>query len=216
MAYADTTLARERMIEDQIRSRGVTDPRVLEALRAVPREEFIPAEFRQLAYDDRALPIGYDQTISQPFIVAYMTQQLRVEPASRVLEIGTGSGYQAAVLSKLAAHVYSIERIRELQAAAMDTFRRIGIANASFRVGDGTLGWSDEAPFDRIIITAGAPRVPPTLLDQLGPSGILVAPIGGMQNQQVVRLERVEDRLIETPLLGCRFVRLLGEEGWKT
>ncbi len=248
MIFSLLSEQRRRMVEDQIRHRGVTDERVLSALASVPRESFIPPEFQDLAYEDRAVPIGLDQTISQPYIVAYMTEQLQVSPHHRVLEIGTGTGYQTAVLSRLAACVYSVERLGSLQGRAAEILSQLGIGNVRFRVGDGTLGWIDsplkksesgtsncvfdsatqgeprckvvfqraveEAPFDRIMVTAAAPRVPPSLLDQLADGGILIAPLGGWQNQHVTRIERSGDNLIETPLLACRFVKLLGEEGW--
>lgn len=214
MIFSLLSEQRRRMVEDQIRHRGVTDERVLSALASVPRESFIPPEFQDLAYEDRAVPIGLDQTISQPYIVAYMTEQLQVSPHHRVLEIGTGTGYQTAVLSRLAACVYSVERLGSLQGRAAEILSQLGIGNVRFRVGDGTLGWIEEAPFDRIMVTAAAPRVPPSLLDQLADGGILIAPLGGWQNQHVTRIERSGDNLIETPLLACRFVKLLGEEGW--
>lgn len=202
------------MIEDQIRHRGVTDARVLDAMGSIPRELFVPPESRCMAYEDRAVPIGLGQTISQPFIVAYMTEQLRVTPMCRVLEVGTGTGYQTAVLSRLAQRVFSIERIAPLQLTAEAVLRELGIENVRFRVGDGTLGWPEHAPFDRILVTAGGPRIPPSLLEQLDDGGIMIAPLGSWQEQHIMRIEREGDRFTETQLLGCRFVRLLGEEGW--
>lgn len=206
--------ARRCMIFEQIHQRGVQDPRVLDAMDAVPRERFVPDHLRHAAYDDQALPIADGQTISQPYIVAYMTAQLDVRPTDRVLEIGTGTGYQCAVLARLARDVYSIERIESLHLAAHDRLARLELANVHLRVGDGTLGWPEEAPFDRVMITAGAPEVPPRVLDQLADGGRLVAPLGGDDQQRIVIVQRRGDRLIETPLIACRFVKLIGESGW--
>lgn len=206
--------ARQLMVENQIRARGVCDERVLSAMRRIPREFFIPLEDRALAYEDRALPIGLGQTISQPFIVAYMTEQLEVRPAARVLEIGTGSGYQTAILTHLAAYVYTIERVAALQDRARTSLAKLKIENVSFRLADGSLGWPEQQPFDRIIVTAAAPKPPPTLTAQLVDGGLMIIPVGGADEQTILRVERFGTRLIETPMLACRFVRLIGQEGW--
>ena len=206
---------RERMVNSQLMSRGIVDQRVLHAMRTIAREVFVPTEWKASAYDDRALPIGHDQTISQPYIVAYMTELLRVEPRSRVLEIGTGTGYQTAVLATLGQHVYTIERIAALSEVAGLILRDLAVNNVSLRVGDGTLGWCEEQPFDRIMLTAGGPRVPGTLLDQLADGGILVAPIGSRHEQHIVRVTRRGPDFLQTQHLPCRFVKLVGQEGWE-
>jgi len=203
------------MIDQQIRSRGVSDLRVLDAMMSVPRERFVPSDACSSAYDDCALPIAAGQTISQPFIVAYMTQQLMVEPHHRILEIGTGSGYQCAILARLAAHVYSVERIDDLRIAAARTLADLGLTNVTLRGGDGSLGLPEFAPYDRILVTAAAPRIPLALLDQLVDNGRLVIPIGGPCEQEIVVVVRDGVRTIETSMLGCRFVKLLGEQGWQ-
>jgi protein-L-isoaspartate(D-aspartate) O-methyltransferase len=202
------------MIHDQIRSRGVFDERVLAVIEAVPREMFLPKEQCGLAYEDRALPVGFGQTISQPYIVAYMTEQLEVRPESRVLEVGTGTGYQTAILARLAAQVYSVERITELAQRARGILAMLGIANATITVGDGSRGLPSAQPFDRIIVTAAAPKVPDALSSQLADGGLMIVPVGGANEQTIVRVERFGTRLIETPMLACRFVKLIGEEGW--
>jgi protein-L-isoaspartate(D-aspartate) O-methyltransferase len=169
----------------------VSDPRVLAAMESVPREEFVPAHLREAAYDDRALPIGAGQTISQPAVVAYMTECLRLSPDSRVLEVGTGSGYQAAVLAETARDVFSIERIEKLASSAADRLARLGYDNVRVRHGDGALGWPEEAPFDAVIVSAAAAAIPPALLEQVGPRGRMILPLGGPDDPQVlVLLER--------------------------
>jgi protein-L-isoaspartate(D-aspartate) O-methyltransferase len=206
--------ARHRMVEDQIRARGVSDPRVLDAMAGVPRERFLPSPRPELAYEDRALPLDCGQTISQPFMVAYMTELLEVAPASRVLEVGTGSGYQAAVLARLAQEVHTIERLDALRRQAEATIRSLGITNVFFHGGDGSLGLPEEAPFDRILVTAGAPRVPQRLIEQLADGGRMVIPVGDADEQTIVLVERRGQRTIETPMLGCRFVPLIGQHAW--
>lgn len=212
--HSDYLLARRNMIQQQIRDRGVRDPRVLEAMMAVPREEFLPPLQRHNAYDDRALALDHGQTISQPYIVAYMTEQLAVQPHHRVLEIGTGSGYQCAILSKLAEHVYSIERIDALRKGAAEALERLGVQNVTLRGGDGTMGLPEFAPYDRIMVTAAGPRVPQVLIDQLVEGGRLVIPIGGAMDQTIVVASKSGGRIIETATIGCRFVKLIGKEGW--
>ena len=202
------------MIEDQIRCRGVRDPHVLEAMTKVAREKFIPEHIQSAAYEDRALPIGEGQTISQPFIVAYMTQKLALTPSCRVLEVGTGTGYQTAILALLCKHVYTIERIASLQQLATEVLSSLHISNVSLTVGDGSMGLQKAAPFDRILVTAGAPRVPQPLVDQLTDGGCLVAPVGGLAEQTIVVVVREGSRTMETPYLACRFVKLIGEQAW--
>ena len=206
---------RRRMIDEQIRPRGVCDPRVLDAMMSVPRESFVAPNLRTSTYEDRALPIAAGQTISQPYIVAYMTQQLAVEPHHRVLEVGTGSGYQCAILARLAAHVYSVERIDDLRVAAARRLADLGITNVTLCAGDGTLGLAEFAPYDRILVTAAAPRIPPALVEQLVDRGRLVIPIGGATEQTIVVVTRDGPRTFETSTLGCRFVKLIGQEGWR-
>jgi protein-L-isoaspartate(D-aspartate) O-methyltransferase len=175
---------RLRMVEEQIEARGVKNPRVLDAMRRVPRDRFVPADISHLAYEDSALPIGHSQTISQPYIVAYMTEALDVQPHHRVLEIGTGSGYQAAVLSGLAKEVYTIEIVPPLAARARQTLEAMGYANVHVREGDGYAGWPEHAPFDRVIVTAAPDRIPQPLIDQLATGGIMVIPVGERNSMQ--------------------------------
>ncbi len=215
MDDTDRSLERARMVESQIRRRGITDARVLSALRTVPRDRFVPEALRGQAYSDQALRVGHGQTISQPYVVAAMTAAARVGPEDRVLEIGTGSGYQAAVLSLVAADVYTIERIPELASSAQDLLEELGCRNVRVRVGDGSLGWPEEAPFRAILVTAGAPEPPPSLLGQLDPEGgRLVVPVGGPEQQELVCVEREGTTWLTERLMACRFVLLLGAEGW--
>lgn len=202
------------MVQSQIRARGITEPRVLEAMETVPRERFVLPEDAADAFTDRALGIACGQTISQPFMVASMTDALLLQPHHRVLEIGTGSGYQAAILARLADHVYTIERLVPLKEKAESLLQLLGMTNISYRVGDGSLGWPEEAPFDGIIVTAGAPRIPQALIDQLADNGRLVIPIGNTVEQTLTIVERTGHRTREMPQYPCRFVRLLGEQGW--
>ena len=205
----------EGWIDEQLVARGIGDPRVLDAMRRVPRELFVPAASRPLAYTDRALPIGSGQTISQPFMVAAMTEALMLEGTEHVLEIGTGSGYQAAILAELAAHVVTVERRPELANAARATLASLGYQNVEVVVGDGTLGLGDRAPFDRILVTAGAPHVPEALTRQLsGQRGRLVIPVGTPAQQWLTIVVRDGDRLTETSGDSCVFVRLLGRDAW--
>jgi protein-L-isoaspartate(D-aspartate) O-methyltransferase len=204
------------MVEEQIRLRGVHDPRVLDAMASIPRERFVPLAERASAYEDRALSIDLGQTISQPFIVAYMTELLAVMPDSKVLEIGTGSGYQTAVLGRLARTVHSVERIDALRERAAHTIAALRLTNIVLHTGDGSLGLPAFAPFDRIIVTAAAPRIPTPLVEQLVDNGRLVIPVGGNTEQTIVRVVRQGSRTIETPMLACRFVKLIGREGWES
>ncbi len=212
-AYAQ---ARVRMVDEQIVARGVGDPRVLEAMRDLPRHTFVPADLRHAAYEDRPLPIGSGQTISQPYMVAVMTAVLGVGSGHRVLEVGTGSGYQAAVLGRLAGQLVSVERMPDLAARADEVLRSLGLSNVRVVVGDGSRGWSEGQPYDRILVTAGAPEVPTPLLDQLAPGGTLVVPVGSRMTQQllVVRRSPAGDRLVTETLDHCVFVPLVGAHGW--
>ena len=205
----------ETMIRQQVIERGLRDARVLDALRAVPRERFLPAAVRDEAYADRPADIGHGQTISQPYIVALMTHRLALQGGERVLEVGTGSGYQTAVLAKLAGEVYSVERVKPLLDAAWERLMCLGIRNARFRHGDGTLGWPDAAPFDRVLIGAGGPVLPERLLlDQLADGGLAVLPVGPADKQMLVEVRRRADRLVTNDVCPCRFVKLIGAEGW--
>ncbi len=206
--------AQRRMVDEQLRPRGISDPRVLEAMLEVPRHFFVPDEFQDQAYADRALPIEAEQTISQPFIVAYMTQALQAEPEARVLEIGTGSGYQAAILSRLVTHVYTVERHAALAEQAAERFAYLGYDNISIHVGDGTAGWPEHAPYDNAIVTAAGPRVPRALIKQVRRGGTIVLPVGGRKKQQ---LRRLTVRLLGATYenLGkVQFVPLVGQDGW--
>lgn len=206
---------RRWMVETQIILRGVKDQRVINAMLKVPRHRFVPEELRERAYDDMALPIGEGQTISQPYMVAVMTELLEPDMAHRVLEIGTGSGYQAAVLAEIAKEVYTIERIASLSERARSIVRELGYENIFFKVGDGTLGWPEEAPFDRIIITAAAPEIPQTLIEQLNDGGIIVAPVGSRYSQILVKGIKKKGSLITEESVPCVFVPLVGEMGWR-
>jgi protein-L-isoaspartate(D-aspartate) O-methyltransferase len=196
------------MVETQIRARGVKDGRVLETLGRLPRHLFVPPDMVPYAYSDEPLPVGEGQTISQPYIVAYMTEALSLEGGERVLEVGTGSGYQTAVLAELAAEVYSVEIIGSLSAQAQSVLNKLGYRNIHFLVGDGSLGWPEEAPFDRIIVTAAASQMPASLRDQLAEGGRLVLPLGAA-SQELVLVTRRGDDFAETRLLPVRFVPLI-------
>lgn len=204
---------RMKMVKDQIMERGVKDPAVLKSMMSVPRHKFVPDKFISRAYDDTPLPIGYGQTISQPYIVAYMTEILHVDKKSKVLEVGTGSGYQAAVLSPLVNHVYTIEIIPELASSAAARLKDLGYHNITVATGDGYYGWSQHAPFDAIIVTAAAGHIPPPLLDQLKPNGRMVIPVGGaFMIQNLVLVEKDKYGNITTRnLMPVRFVPLTGK-----
>jgi protein-L-isoaspartate(D-aspartate) O-methyltransferase len=206
---------RAEMIEKQLRRRGVVDTAVLAAMMDVPRHEFVPAELRSRAYGDLPLPIGGGQTISQPYMVAAMTAALRLRTSDRVLEIGTGCGYHAAVLSRLAKDIFSIERRAELASSACATLGRLGYANAHVHCGDGTLGLPDLAPFDAILVAAAAPAVPKPLLAQLAEGGRMIVPVGSPEHQELLFIERHGDAFPAKPLEGCRFVPLVGYHGWQ-
>lgn len=202
------------MVEYQLRRRGIHDQRVLQAMEEVPRHEFIPEPERHRAYHDQPVSIGEDQTISQPYIVAVMTQFLSVEPENKVLEIGTGTGYQAAVLSRLSGQVYTIERHATLAERAEEIFRRIGYQNIHVVVGDGTRGLPDHAPYDRILVAAAAPSVPPPLLEQLSEGGRMIIPVGSSDTQVLQFLRKSQGEIFTSNLEGCRFVPLIGEGGF--
>jgi len=206
---------REEMVRRQIEARGVRDPRVLAAMRKVPRHLFVSEALRHKAYEDYPLPIGEQQTISQPYIVAEMSQALDLTPDDRVLEIGTGSGYQAAVLAEIVFRVYTIERLHNLYVRARRLFDTLRYHNIVTRYSDGTLGWKDEGPFDAIIVTAGAPAVPEALVSQLAPGGRLVVPVGDQFAQELVKVVKSPAGVREHKLGGCRFVKLIGEQGWR-
>lgn len=205
---------REEMVQRQIEARGVTDRNVLEAMRKVPRQLFVGEALRDQAYGDFPLPIGEQQTISQPFIVAEMTQALQLSETDRVLEIGTGSGYQTAILATIAYRVFTIERIHALLVKARQLFDQLKYYNIITRLGDGTAGWAEEGPFDAIMVTAGAPRIPEKLVAQLSPGGRLVVPVGDQHSQELMKIVRDEHGIRKTNLGGCRFVKLVGEYGW--
>jgi protein-L-isoaspartate(D-aspartate) O-methyltransferase len=202
------------MVEEQIRARGVADPRVLGAMAKVPRHLFVEEALRDRGYTDRALPIGDKQTISQPYMVAIMSEALELRGCERVLEIGTGSGYQTAILSELAESVFSIERIAPLAQAARRRLEALGCYNVLIQIGDGTIGWNEHAPFDAILVTAGAPSIPRPLLDQLKVGGRLVLPMGEDAAQELVRLRKDEQGIHEEALGECRFVKLIGRHAW--
>jgi len=207
--------ARERMVEDQLVNRGISDLPVLAAVSRVERHRFVAEALRVRAYDDKPLPIGERQTISQPYMVGLMTQALELRGHERVLEVGTGCGYQTAILAELAATVYTVERLAVLAAAARATLDAFGYTNVVTRVGDGSLGWAEEGPFDAILVTAGSPKVPRPLVAQLGMGARLVFPSGEEELQTLVRIRKEEGGLYEEHLGDCRFVKLVGRYGWR-
>ena len=205
----------ERMIQQQVVERGLRDARVLGAMRATPRAAFFPADAAESAYADRPADIGHGQTISQPYMVALMTHRLALTGAERVLEVGTGSGYQTAVLARLAAEVYSVERVKPLLDVAWERLAELGLRNVHYRHGDGTAGWPEAAPFDRVLIAAAAPELPERLLrTQLADGGLAVLPVGPAEQQMLVEVRRDGERLVTTDVCPCRFVKLIGVEGW--
>jgi protein-L-isoaspartate(D-aspartate) O-methyltransferase len=206
---------RERMVDEQLARRGVSDVRVLEAMRRVPRHLFVDEALRERAYGDHPLPIGEEQTISQPYIVALMTSLLVLDDRLKVLEVGTGSGYQTAVLAELARRVCSIERIPRLAQRARAALEGLGYANVWIRVGNGTLGWPDEAPFDRILVAAGGPSVPSPLFDQLVEGGRMVVPLGDEVNQTLTLVEKVRGEMVTSLHGDCKFVKLVGKYAWE-
>lgn len=210
-SVADFAAQRERMVKEQLVMRGISAERVLAAMRKVPREEFVPEQFRGASYEDGPLAIGYDQTISQPFIVAFMTEQLRPSAKDRVLEIGTGSGYQAAILAELVAEIYSIEIIEPLAKTAEATLQRLGYKNVHVKAGDGYKGWPEHAPFDAIIVTCAPDRVPQPLTEQLKDGGRMIIPVGGLGEQELYLLEKRNGQLEQRAVLPVRFVPMAGE-----
>jgi protein-L-isoaspartate(D-aspartate) O-methyltransferase len=205
---------RDRMVTNQLTARKINDPYVIAAMRSVPRHEFVPEILREHAYEDRPLDIGHGQTISQPYMVALMTQLLRLRPDDRVLEVGAGSGYQAAVLASIAQEVVSVERIAPIARTAATRLKDLGYLNVEVCVGDGTLGWPAGAPYDAIIVTAGSPTLPAALKGQLADGGRLVCPVGPREMQQLVRVTRTGDQFTHEEGIGCIFVPLIGDEGW--
>jgi len=207
---------RQKMVEEQLKPRGIHDERVLAAMAKVPREAFVPENLRAQSYADSALPIGHDQTISQPFIVAYMTEQLRLQPSDRVLEIGTGSGYHAAVLAELAKEVYTVEIVEPLAKDASARLARLDYNNAHVKIGDGYQGWPEVAPFDAIIVTCAPDKVPEPLAQQLKEGGRMIIPVGsGMMDQQLYLLEKTNGELAQRAILPVRFVPMAGEAAKK-
>lgn len=202
---------RERMVKSQVAMRGLTNERVLTAMRKVPREEFVPEKMRARSYTDRPLPIGYDQTISQPFIVAFMTEKLELKPTDRVLEIGTGSGYQAAILGELAAEVYTIEIIAPLGKSAEETLRRLGYKNVHVKIGDGYKGWPEHTPYDAVIVTCAPDHVPRALAEQVEEGGRIIIPVGPAGAQELFLLEKKDGKLRQRAVLPVRFVPMTGE-----
>ena len=211
----DFEAARRRMVDQQLTARGITDPRVAAAFRKVPRHLFVPLDLEDSAYEDRPLSIGSGQTISQPYMVALMTSQLRLQGHERVLEIGTGSGYQTAILAELALEVFTVERLPELLSAARTRLEMLGSGNVHLRPADGSLGWPEHAPYDAIIVTAAAPDVPAPLPDQLAEGGRLVLPIGGPEGQILARFEKRHGKTLRQDIARCVFVPLVGEYGWQ-
>jgi protein-L-isoaspartate(D-aspartate) O-methyltransferase len=206
--------AQRQQLVESLRASGIEDERTLAAIASVPREHFVDEVYAALSYEDRALPIHMGQSISQPLMVATMTQALHLHGQERVLEIGTGSGYQTAVLSYLAAWVYSVERIQQLAAIASKRLSKLGMRNVTIYVGDGSLGWPDEAPYDRILVTAAAPDIPLQLYEQLAIWGVMVLPVGGSDHQELIAVQRAPWGQEKHRLGGCMFVPLVGEAGW--
>jgi protein-L-isoaspartate(D-aspartate) O-methyltransferase len=206
---------RKEMVKRQIEARGITDERVVSAMLTIPRHLFVSEALQDQAYGDFPLPIGEQQTISQPYIVAEMTQALNLTGQDRVLEIGTGSGYQTAILSRMVYRVYTIERLHSLLANAQKLFDQLKYYNIVTRYSDGTTGWKEKSPFDAIIVTAGAPEIPTILVDQLTDGGRMVIPVGNQFTQELIRVVKEKDDVQKSNLGGCRFVKLVGEHGWK-
>jgi protein-L-isoaspartate(D-aspartate) O-methyltransferase len=205
---------RERMVQEQLQPRGITDIRVLQAMADVPRHRFVDEAFQAQAYGDHPLPIGGDQTISQPLVVAAMTQVLQLTGTEKVLEIGTGSGYQAAVLSRLCEKVYTVERINSLLAGSRKVFDTLHYYNILSRLDDGTMGWQEYAPYDAIIVTAGGPEIPQPLVDQLADNGRMVIPVGEREVQELHLVKKVDGEVIVEKMESVRFVSLIGAHGW--
>lgn len=215
MTQIDYRLARERMVVNQLVRRGIADKRVLQAMGCVPRDRFVEEALIGEAYNDHPLPIGCKQTISQPYMVGFMTEALCLKGCERVLEIGTGSGYQTAVLASVAASVYTIERIPALLDKARSVLASLGFANVAYKAFDGTLGWIECAPFDAILVTAAGPSIPKPLLGQLADGGRLVIPVGDRDGQELIKIVRIGGEYVRHRLGGCRFVNLVGVYGWQ-
>lgn len=211
----DFKLARERMVKNQLASRGIADEGVLQAMGKIPRHLFISEALAGEAYNDHPVPIGEKQTISQPYIVALMTEALELQGKENTLEIGTGSGYQTAILAELSSRVYTIERIKSLLVDARKLLAQLGYSNVLFKAFDGTLGWKEYAPFDAIMVTAGAPSLPEPLMDQLADNGRMVIPVGDRYTQELIKVTKKGENLEQESLGGCRFVDLIGIHGWK-
>jgi protein-L-isoaspartate(D-aspartate) O-methyltransferase len=205
---------RELMVEEQLISRGVEDGRVTEAMRRIPRHLFVEEALWERAYEDHPLPIGEGQTISQPFMVGTMTQALALKGNERILEIGTGSGYQTAILAELSDQVFTIERFENLSKGAQENLRQLGYNNIVFRVGDGCLGWREFSPYDGILVTAGAPDVPKSLFDQMKDGGRMIVPIGGSKSQDLVLVRKIGNSMKHETICGCVFVPLIGRGAW--
>jgi protein-L-isoaspartate(D-aspartate) O-methyltransferase len=206
---------RKRMIETQLIPRGIHDPAVLKAMGKIPREAFVPAHVKEAAYNDCPLPISEEQTISQPFIVALMSTSLELQENDRVLEVGTGSGYQAAILAEIASEVYTVERVPSLAQSAEKVLSHLGYKNIHFKIFNGTLGWPEKAPYDAIIVTAGSPEVPQPLIDQLADEGRLVIPVGDSMGQELFKITKINEKTRVENLGAVRFVNLIGQYGWK-
>jgi protein-L-isoaspartate(D-aspartate) O-methyltransferase len=211
----DFPKARQKMVEEQIIARGIKDPKLIAAMKKVPRHVFVEEALQSQGYGDHPLPIGEKQTISQPYMVALMTEALLLSGKEKVLEIGTGSGYQTAILAELSEKVYSIERIRPLAIRARKLLYDLGYFNVEIKIFDGTLGWGEESPFDAVTVTAGAPDIPQPLIDQLAMGGRLVIPVGNSFAQDLIRITKVEEGVKKEDLGGCRFVKLIGKYGWE-
>lgn len=214
MRHPDAAVLRKRMVEEQLIPRGIFDERVLDAFRKVPRHEFVLDKSLENAYGDFPLPAGEGQTISQPYMVALMTQYLDLKPGDRALEIGTGSGYQTSILAELAKEVYSVERFAVLAESAQMILNDLGYTNIKIKVGDGTEGWEELAPYDAIVVTAGAPAVPEPLVEQLAQGGRMVVPIGGGFSQTLTLVRKQDNKITQEEICGCVFVPLIGRYGW--
>ncbi len=212
----DYEIARARMVKEQLRDRGISDERVIKAMNVVPRHLFVEQAFWPSAYGEKPLPIGFDQTISHPFIVGLMSQSMNLSEGAKVLEIGTGSGYQAAVLALMGCKVFTIERHEKLAQKAENVIRKLKIENISFRVGDGSIGWKEKAPFDGIVVTAGAPDLPDSLMDQLATGASLVIPVGTRKSQRLVRILKGKKMIDRYDMGDCSFVPLIGSKAWES
>ncbi len=210
----DKKLRRRKMIDEQLRRRNISSPEVLQAFETIDRSLFVPDKYASQAYSDCPLPIGFDQTISQPYVVALSLQELDAKPGQRVLDVGAGSGYQTALLACMGVEVFAIERIAELAKAASAKLEKLEISNAHIQVGDGSMGWADQAPFDRIVCGAAAPDVPKAWLEQLADNGRIVLPIGQRDVQTLLRIEKHGSKITRHEICGVQFVPLLGQEGW--